>query len=302
METELEHRGVHHFTFGQFLLYVVLTIFALACLLPMLLVVIASLSTEASVLEKGFSFFPTGWSLEGYRYIATFADQIIRAYGVTLFETIVGSLWTVFLCSMFGYVLSRKTFRLRKFLTVFLLITMLFHGGGLSEFVIKSNYYHLRNNLLVLILPGVGAYTCFVMRTFIQENVHESLIESAKLDGAGEFYIYTRIVLPLIKPVLAALGFMEAIGHWNQWQTSLLYMSNPNLATLQQILMKIQTSMDYLKQNMSLSPELAKAFANMPKTSTRMAIVVVTTGPIIIAYPFFQKYFIKGITIGSVKG
>lgn len=203
---------------------------------------------------------------------------------------------------MFGYVLSRKTFRLRKFLTVFLLITMLFRGGGLSEFIIKSNYYQLRNNLLVLILPGVGAYTCFVMRTFIQSNVHESLIESAKLDGAGEFYIYTRIVLPLIKPVLAALGFMEAIGHWNQWQTSLLYMSNPKLATLQQILMKIQNSMDYFKQNMSLSPELAKVWATLPKTSTKMAIVVVTTGPIIIAYPFFQKYFIKGITIGSVKG
>ena len=302
MDTKMRPRGVRHFTFGQFMLYFVLTLFALACLLPMVLVVIASLSTEASILEKGFSFFPTEWTLDGYRYISTFGDQIIRAYGVTLFETVVGSLWTVFICSMFGYVLSRKTFRLRKFLTVFLLITMLFRGGGLSEFIIKSNYYQLRNNLLVLILPGVGAYTCFVMRTFIQSNVHESLIESAKLDGAGEFYIYTRIVLPLIKPVLAALGFMEAIGHWNQWQTSLLYMSNPKLATLQQILMKIQNSMDYFKQNMSLSPELAKVWATLPKTSTKMAIVVVTTGPIIIAYPFFQKYFIKGITLGSVKG
>ena len=291
-----------HFSWGQCSLYTVLTGFALICLLPMALVVIASFSTDASVYEKGFSFFPTGWTLDGYRYIASFADQIVWGYGVTLFETIAGSVWTIFLCSMFGYALSRRDFRLRGALTVFLLITMLIRGGGLSEFVIKSNVYHLRNNLLVLILPGVSAYTCLVMRTFIRENVPESLIESAKIDGAGEFYIYGRVVLPLIKPVLAALGFMEAIGHWNQWQTSLLYMSEPRLATLQQILMKIEKSMDYLKNNMQTSPEMAKMWSQMPSTATRMAILVVVTGPIIIAYPYFQKYFIKGITIGAVKG
>lgn len=291
-----------HIFSGELFLYTGLCIFALACLLPMILVVIASFSTDASIYEKGFSFFPTGWTLDGYRYIASFADQIIWGYGVTLFETIAGSVWTILLCSMFGYALSRKDFRLRGFLTVFLLITMLIRGGGLSEFVIKSNVYHLRNNLLVLILPGVSAYTCLVMRTFIQENVPESLIESAKIDGAGDFYIYGHIVLPLIKPVLAALGFMEAIGHWNQWQTSLLYMSEPKLATLQQILMKIEKSMDYLKNNMQVSAEMSKAWSQMPSTATRMAILVVVTGPIIIAYPFFQKYFIKGITIGAVKG
>ena len=140
------------------------------------------------------------------------------------------------------------------------------------------------------------------MRTFIQSNVPDSLIESAKIDGAGEFYIYTRIVLPLIKPILAALGFMEATNHWNQWQTSLLYMSNAKLATLQQILMKIEKSMDYLKSNAANSPELMQQWSQMPATATRMAVLVVATGPIIIAYPFFQKYFIKGITVGAVKG
>ena len=185
-----------HFSWGQFFLYLALSGFALICLLPMVLVVIASFSTDASVYEKGFSFFPTGWTLDGYRYIAGFADQIVWGYGVTLFETIAGSVWTIFLCSMFGYALSRRDFQLRSALTVFLLITMLIRGGGLSEFVIKSNVYHLRNNLLVLILPGVSAYTCLVMRTFIRENVPESLIESAKIDGAGDFYIYGRVVLP----------------------------------------------------------------------------------------------------------
>lgn len=287
---------------GQCVLYLILGLFALSCLLPMLLVVVVSFSTDESVYAKGFSFFPTGWTVAGYRYIISFADQIIRGYGVTLFETLVGSVWTILMCSMCGYALSRKNFRMRNGLTVFLLITMLFHGGGLSDYVIRSNIYHLRNNLLVLILPGISAYTCFVMRTFIQGNVPESLIESAKMDGAGEFYIYRKIVLPLIKPILAALGFMEAIGHWNQWQTSLLYMSNPKLATLQQILMKIENGMSYLKENMQASAELNRMMEDMPSTATRMAILVVVTGPIVIAYPFFQKYFIKGITIGAVKG
>jgi len=296
------NRTVKHFSVGQALLYMVLGLFAVTCLLPMILVVIASFSTDASIYEKGFSFFPRGWTLDGYKYIVKFGDQIVRAYGVTLFETVVGSVWTILLCSMFGYALSRSTFRLRGGLTVFLLITMLLHGGGLSEFILKSNVYHLRNNLLVLILPGVSAYTCIVMRTFIKSNVHDSLIESAKIDGAGEFYIYVKIVLPLIKPVLAALGFMEAIGHWNQWQTSYLYMSEPKLATLQQILMKIENGMEYLKRNMNASPEMAKQLAQMPSVATKMAVLAVVTGPIIIAYPFFQKYFIKGITIGAVKG
>ncbi len=291
-----------HWTPGQFFLQLFLGIFALACLLPMLLILAASLSTDASILEKGFTFFPKEWTIDGYRYLTRFADQICYGYAVTLFETVVGSVWTIVLCSMAGYALSRRSFRLRGPLTVFLLITMLISGGGLSDYIIRSNVYHLRNNLLVLILPGVSAYTCFVMRTFIQENVPEALVDSAKIDGAGEFYIYGKVVLPLIKPVLAALGFMNAIGHWNQWQTSLLFMSNPKLATLQQILMKIENSMSYLKDNAQNNQELAKMWEEMPSTATRMAILVVATGPIIAAYPFFQKYFIKGITLGAVKG
>lgn len=291
-----------HISPGQFILYLVLSIFTLACLMPMILVIIASFTTDSSIATKGISYFPTSWTLGGYKYVLALGDQILRGYGVTLFETIVGSVWTILLSSMFGYALSRRSFQLRNALTVFLLITMLISGGGLSNYVIRSDVYHLRNNLLVLILPGVSAYTCFVMRTFIKDNVPESLVESAKIDGAGEFYIYCRVVLPLIKPVLAALGFMQAIGHWNQWQTSLLYISNPKLATLQQILMKIESNLDYLKANAKQSAELARMWKEIPGTATRMAILVVATGPIVIVYPFFQKYFIKGLTIGAVKG
>lgn len=288
---------------AQTVLCVILGILALAAFLPVLLVLIVSLSSQESIVNKGFSFFPEAWSLEAYRFIGTFIDQIGRSYLVTLFETIVGTVWTIFLCSMFGYVLSRKNFRMRGFLSIMLLITMLFSGGTMANFLIKGGVYGLRNNLLVLILPGVNAYTCIVMRTFIQSNVPDSLVESAKIDGAGEFYIFMHIVMPLTIPACAALGFMQAVGHWNQWETSYLYIDNAKLSSLQLLLMRIQKNMEYLQQNMAtLSPEELLQLKNMPSISTRMAILMVTLGPILVAYPFFQKYFIKGITVGAVKG
>ena len=290
-------------TVGQIVLYLALGAFALACLLPLLLVVIVSLSTAASVDKKGFSFFPEAWTLDAYKYVVGFGDQIIRAYGMTIFESVVGTVWTILLCSMFGYVLSRKNFRLRNALSVFLLITMLFHGGGMADFIVKSGVYGLRNNLLVLILPGVSAYTCFVMRAFIQSNVPDSLVESAKMDGAGEFFIYLRIILPLIIPACAALGFMQFVGKWNEWYSAYLYLDDPKYATLQLVLMRIEKNIEYLRNNMEmLSPEQIKELAKIPAIPTRMAMLLVTLGPIFFMYPFFQKYFIKGIVVGAVKG
>lgn len=292
-----------HISIGQLILCVVLGLLAMMAFLPVLLVLIVSLSSQESITNIGFSFFPESFSLEAYKYIGTFMDQIGRSYLITLFETVCGTLWTIFLCSMFGYVLSRKNFRLRGFLSVFLLVTMLFNGGTMANFLVKGGLYGLRNNLLVLILPGVNAYTCIVMRTFIQSNVPDSLVESAKIDGAGEFYIFSHIVLPLTIPACAALGFMQAVGHWNQWETSYLYIDNANLSSLQLLLIRIQKNMEYLQQNMaSLTSEELTMLLNMPDISTRMAILMVTLGPILIAYPFFQKYFIKGITVGAVKG
>lgn len=288
---------------GQLVLCFVLGVLALATFLPVLLVFIVSVSSQESITNIGFSFFPESWSLEAYKYLGTFIDQIGRSYLVTIFETVVGTVWTVMLCSMFGYVLSRKNFRLRGFLSIFLLITMLFNGGTMANFLVKGGVYGLRNNLMVLILPGVNAYTCIVMRTFIQSNVPDSLVESAKMDGAGEFYTFFHIVLPLTLPACAALGFMQAVGHWNQWETSYLYIDNANLSSLQLLLMRIQKNMEYLQQNMAtLSSEELLMLANMPDISTRMAILIATLGPILIAYPFFQKYFIKGMTVGAVKG
>lgn len=233
-----------------------------------------------------------------------FGSQVLHSYIITIYETVVGTAITLLLTSMFAYALSRKNYFLRGPLSIFLLITMLFNGGMLSNYIIYTNVYGLRNNLLVLVLPGaVSAFNCIVMRTFIQTNVPDSLTEAAKIDGAGEWCTYCKIVLPVIKPVLAAIGFMSAVSHWNQWETAYLYIDKSNLATLQLMLIQIEKNLTYLKERLSyLSPEEIEMLNNAPSQSARMAILLCTLGPVLIIYPFFQKYFVKGIMVGAVKG
>ena len=288
----------------QGIMTAIICVLTLVCLLPMLLIVIVAFSSEASIAAKGFSFFPSGWSVKAFEYVATFGDQVINAYKITILETLSGTLLTLFLTGMFSYTLSRQDFMLRKPLAVYLLITMLFSGGLLGSFLVNSNVFHLRNNFLILILPMcITTWNCIVMRTFIQSNVPPSLIEAAKIDGAGEAYTYFKIVLPILLPVMAAIGFMTAIGHWNEWQTAFLYIDKPELATLQLILIRIEKSLSYLQQNRAiLSAEEMEMLRNAPNESARMAVLLYTIGPIIVVYPFFQKYFIQGITVGSVKG
>lgn len=291
-------------TFSQVVLFCILGLIALACFLPLLLIVIVSFSSETSIAQKGFSFFPTEFSLAAYQYVGKFGQQVFQSYLVTIYETVAGTVLTLFTTSMLAYVLSRKDFVLRKFLTIFLLITMLFNGGILSSYLINTNLYDLRNNLLVLILPSaVTAYNCIIMRTFIQSNVPDSLVEAAKIDGAGEFYLFFKIVIPILVPVLSAIGFMSAVGHWNEWQTAYLYIDNPDYATLQLMLVRIEKSLTFLQERFSqLSAEELQELANAPTGSARMAILLCTLGPIMVIYPFFQKHFVKGITIGAVKG
>jgi len=211
---------------------------------------------------------------------------------------------TILLSSMFGYALTKRDFCLKKALTYFLVITMFVNSGPLASYVVNVNIYHLRNSLLVLILPGVvGVFGVVMMRTFIISAIPNTLIEAAKMDGAGEFFTFFRIVFPLMKPILATIGFMTAVGHWNQWQTSLMYIDDPHFATLQLMLIKIENSVTYLSQNsMKLSREQMEQWKDIPSESSRMAILICTILPVMVIYPFFQKYFVKGMTIGSIKG
>lgn len=293
-------------TRGQVILALIIFVFTLLCFLPVALVLIVSFSSEVSIAEKGFTFFPSGWSLGAYKYVFSFAGQLIQSYKITLYETVVGTALTLFLTSMFAYSLSRKDFMLRGPLAIYLLITMLFSGGMLGSYLVNANIYHLRNNLLVLVLPGcVSTMNCIVMRTFITSNVPDSLIEAAKIDGAGEVYTFFKIVMPIMVPVLASIGFMCAVGHWNEWQTSMLYIDDSNKATLQLMLMRVEKNIEFLKMREAmgnLSELEMKELNSVPSMATRMALLFCTLGPILVIYPFFQRFFIRGMTIGSVKG
>ncbi len=292
------------FTVGQLILRIVIAALAILCAIPVALIVVVAFSSEASIAEKGFSYFPTAWSLDSFKYVINFGDQIIRAYGVTIFETVVGSLLTVFVTSMLAYVMCQRDYKPNKFLAKYVLFTTLMNGGLLGCYLINANVFGLKNNLLVLVLPTcVTAWNTIVMRTFIRSNVPESIIESASIDGAGEIYTFFKIVMPVMVPVMASIGFMSAVTHWNEWQTSLLYLDNSELSTLQLVLIRIEQDIDYLRKNGgTLTAEDILAMRNIPSESARMAILFFSIAPIMVAYPFFQKYFIKGITVGSVKG
>ena len=293
-------------TRGQVVLAVIILLFTILCFLPVALVLVVSFSSDVSIAERGFTFFPSSWSTGAYKYVFSFGGQLIQSYKITIFETVVGTLLTLLLTSMFAYSLSRKDFMLRGPLAIYLLITMLFSGCMLGGYLINANVYHLRNNLLVLVVPGcVSTMNCIVMRTFINSNVPDSLIEAAKIDGAGEVYTFFKIVMPIMAPVLASIGFMCAVGHWNEWQTSMLYIDDSNKATLQLMLMRVEKNIEFLKMRESmgnLSEVELKELDRVPSMATRMALLFCTLGPILVIYPFFQKFFIRGMTIGSVKG
>lgn len=283
-----------------------LLLFTIVCLLPMVLVVIVSFSSEQSIAEKGFTFFPSGWSMDAYKFVLESKDALIKAYGVSLYEALFGTALSMFLTTLFAYTLSRKEFILKKFLVVFILISMLFNGGPVSSFIVNSNVYGLRNNLLILILPGcVSVFNAVVIRTFIQSNVPDSLIEAARIDGAGETYIFFKIVFPLLLPVIASLGFMGAVGYWNEWETAMLYLDDRNFRTLQLVLNGIEDEIEYYKNLVNSGQADATIIAiveDLPTDACRMAFLIFTLGPILVIYPFFQKYFIKGMTVGAVKG
>ncbi len=292
------------FTFGQAILGLFLLAYTLACLFPVLLVIVGAFTDEKTLNKNGFSLFPEKWSMAGMNAVLKYGKQLITSYGVTIFVTVAGTLFGLLIMSMFAYSISRKDFRLSKFLSVYLLIPMLFNGGQLSGYIIFTSYYHLKDNLLVLILPlCVSTMNVIILRTYIANSIPNELMEAAMIDGAGEYRTFFQICLPLLKPSLAAVGFMMATAYWNDWQNALLYIDTNTKKPLQLLLINIQKSIEFLLNNNNV-PSAARAAmgGTIPQYSSTMATVIVVIGPIMIAYPFFQKYFIKGLTVGSVKG
>lgn len=289
---------------ANILLNIMFLILALICVIPAVLVVSISFSAEQSITDYGYRLIPKIISLDGYGYLLKQGALIIRALGVSLFVTIVGTVLGTLLTTLMGYVLSRPDYKLNGFLTMLVFIPMVFNGGLVSTYFIVSQFLHLKNTLWALILPlSVSSFNVVICRTFFKTTIPEELIESAKMDGATQFKIFFQIVLPISLPVIATIGLFLCFAYWNDWYQSMMYIDNQRLYSLQALLNAIMTNINMLAQNAAtMGASMADMVANMPKEAARMAIVVIIVLPIACAYPFFQKYFISGLTVGAVKG
>ncbi|HOJ09710.1 MAG TPA: carbohydrate ABC transporter permease [Clostridiales bacterium] len=278
---------------------------SLLIVLPLILVVIISFSSAESIAFNGYTFFPSEFTLNAYKNLAKTGAQIKNSYIITVFYTFTGTVLSLFVMSMCSFVLAQKKFPARKALTFYVFFTMLFSGGLVPSYIMNVRYLHLNDTIWIFLLPGiVNSFHIIILRTFIQTTISDSLIEAATIDGANDFTIYYKIVLPLSKAGLATVGLFGLVGRWNNWFTGMLYVENPKLIPLQTMLYKIQKDIEFIKSNAEISDSVMglELLRSMPTESTRMAITITATIPILFAYPFFQRYFIKGLTIGSVKG
>lgn len=283
---------------------VLLGIFALMIVIPVLLMVIVSFSSSDSINEVGYNFFPTEWSLEGYYYTLKMGSQLAYSYMVTIAYATIGTLLSLGVMAMYAYVICQKKFWLERALTWFLFFTMLFGGGLVPSYILNVRYYHLKDTFWILLLPHlVSAYWVIILRTFIKTTIPEALFESARIDGAGHFTIFFRIVCPLFKAGLGTIGLFSFVAKWNDWFTGMLYIENNKLVPLQTLLTKLQKNADYLKNNAELAstPDGLALLKSVPGTNLRMACTVLAIVPVLFAYPFFQRYFVNGLTVGSIK-
>ncbi|NGP46606.1 carbohydrate ABC transporter permease [Bacillaceae bacterium SIJ1] len=271
------------------------------CVFPFAFVIIISFTDEQTLAQNGYSIFPEKWSLAAYEYIIQSGDQLVQSYGVTILVTVVGTLISLFLISTFSYAISRRDFKYRNFFSFLAFFTMLFNGGLVPTYIVISQFLGLKNSIWALIFPlAINAFYVLVMRTFYRTTVPEEMIESGKIDGAGEFRIFFQLVLPISLPGLATVGLFSTLAYWNDWFNALLYIDDPSLVPLQSMLMRIETSMQFIASNSQLSSSVG-LLSSLPQDTARMAMVVLATGPIVLAYPFFQRYFVQGLTVGSVK-
>ncbi|MCP3773001.1 carbohydrate ABC transporter permease [Paenibacillus sp. MZ04-78.2] len=277
-------------------------ILAIACVFPFVFVTIISFTDEGTLARNGYRIIPEKWSLEAYRYVFKAGDQLLQSYGVTIAVTVIGTLLSMIMIALFAYAVSRRSFKYRNFFSFFAFFTMLFNGGLVPTYIVVTQLLGLKDSIWGLILPlAVNAFYIMIMRTFFSTSVPDAIIESGKIDGAGEFGIFFRLVLPLSLPGLATIGLFSTLGYWNDWFNALLYIDKPSLVPLQSMLMRIETSMQFILQNTS-NPSMGVAvLQSLPQDTSRMAMVVLATGPIVFAYPFFQRYFIQGLTVGAVK-
>ena len=290
----------------NFLFNLMFFIVALACFLPIIFILMISITDNNVIRQEGYQVFVTARTFSGdaYKYLWGQRNTILHALWVSVYVTAIGTVLGVLLTSLMGYVLSRTEHRLNNILTILVFIPMVFGGGMAASYVVNSQVLHLSDTMWILILPlAVSSFNVTIARTFFRTTIPDGIIESAKIDGASQWTVFFRIILPISKPVLATIGLFLAFGYWNDWFQAKLYISNDSLYSLQAMLDQMQNNLEYLTKNpTALLTSATDLKRNMPKESVRMAIAFVVAVPIACVYPFFQKYFISGLTVGAVKG
>ncbi|MGG4143634.1 carbohydrate ABC transporter permease [Paenibacillus algorifonticola] len=283
--------------------YLLLGVFAILCIVPFLMVLSSSLTSEQDIVQNGYTLIPSSFTFEAYEVAFKNPEIILRAYGVTMLVTVIGTISSVYLMSMTAYVIHKRTFRIANGLAFYFFFTTLFNAGLVPWYILIIKYLNLKDNLLVLILPVLfNVFYIIVLKAFMR-GVPEALSESAFMDGASEFRIFNSIILPVSKPVLATVTLFIALQYWNDWYLSMLFISDENLRPLQLLLYNMVTNADELRKISALSGGGASIdLSSMPQNSLKMAVTMIAIGPILFLYPFIQRFFVKGLTLGAVKG
>lgn len=282
---------------------VILTVLVIIALLPIILIIIASFTDETTLLRDGYTFFPKKFSTDAYYYMVKQGTTIVRAYGVSFLVTIVGTLGSVILTTMLAYPMSRKSFKYRNALAFFVFFTMLFNGGIVPSYIMWTKFFHIKNTIWALLLPNylVTAFNVILVKNFYANNIPDALVEAAQIDGAGEIKIFNKIMFPLARPVVATISLFTGLCYWNDWINGLYYVDNEKLYSIQLLLIKIMNNIQSLKANSSAAM-LGTGAVDLPGTSVRMAMAFIGILPILLIYPFVQKYLVEGVVIGAVKG
>jgi putative aldouronate transport system permease protein len=285
---------------SKIILHLAFVLYTILCIGPLLLVLAGSFSNESDILKYGFNFVPPEISLNAYRLILGNGSEVLKAYYYTILTTVIGTIVGLLLTASLAYPLSRKDFKYKNQFSFYVYFTMLFNGGMVTMYLVYTQLIPLRNTIFALIIPGLmGAFNVLLMRTFFAQNIPDAVVESAEIDGASVYRIFLMIVLPLSKPALATVALFSGMSYWNNFFFNMLFINDGRINNLPYLLYRITQQIQVINQN----PELAMRLGgSLPDETARMAMVIVTIGPIIFLYPFLQKYFIKGLVVGAVKG
>ena len=293
----VDNNKIYHFLINLFL-----AVLAFFCIMPFILLITSSFTEEYTLVRDGYSFFPKTLSLASYQYIFSGSSKILRGYGMTVIVTAIGTLTNILMTTLLAYPLAQRTLPGRNAISFYVFFTMLFNGGIVPQYMLWSNFFHIKNTIFALLVPNLlmGAFYIIMMRSYFTSNIPEALGEAARIDGAGEFRILFKIVMPISKPMVATLGLMAGLAYWNDWINGLYYITNEKMFTMQNILNRMLQDAQFLTTGGALN--VGDLIRNTPLNGIKMAIAVVGVIPILIIYPFIQKYLVQGITVGAVKG